>query len=206
MAANKNPDEIEFDFEFTDEELNYADASKMTEEELRNHPGMVRYADMKDPIGCNSYQLHMLLKDVDPIRQEEEYGVRKMGKHYYVFMPRFKNFLDMLTGNSERLKVKRIPKDLDPKKSGDGNAVIKLKGLYYLSAVCKFIPFSFLESTIKHQVQKLGEPDQQREQAGCWYADAHKAYVVDMQSFVPWFVRNIFRPYQATQKQKGPRE
>jgi hypothetical protein len=101
----------------------------------------------------------------------ESMGVRKMWTHWIVrmsvFAPYYKKHL--------KSKVKPINPDWD------GNTLLKQKGLFLLTSVCKLIPFS------AHQLRYRAKtnPNASKEY-GIWKEDDLNAFVVDMEIFSRW--------------------
>ncbi len=101
----------------------------------------------------------------------EVMGVRKMWTHWIVRMSVFspyyrKNF---------RSKVRPI----NP--TWDGNTLLKQKGIFLLTAVCRLIPFS------AHQLRYRAKtnPNSGKEY-GIWKEKELNAFVVDMEIFSTW--------------------
>ena len=98
-------------------------------------------------------------------------GVRKMWTHWIVRMSVFAPYY------RDHLKSKVRP--IDPE--WDGNALLKQRGLFLLTSVCKLIPFS------AHQLRYRAKTNNRsREEYGIWKERDLNAFVVDMEVFSKW--------------------
>lgn len=98
-------------------------------------------------------------------------GVRKVWSHWVVrmkvFSPYYKKYL-----------ISRIK----PVQSHwDGNSLLKQKGVYQLTEVCKLIPFSTYQ--LRYQAKKNPNAKQAY---GVWKDPESNTFVVDMETFAPW--------------------
>ena len=98
-------------------------------------------------------------------------GVRKMWTHWIVRMSIFSSYY------TEHLQsgVRKI----DP--SWDGNTLLKQKGIFPLTSVCKLIPFSAHQ--LRYRAKK--NPNAAKE-FGIWKDEDSKTFVVDMEPFSIW--------------------
>ncbi len=101
----------------------------------------------------------------------ERMGVRKIWNHWIVRMKVFGPFYRKHLVS----RVKNIQEDWD------GNDLLKQKGLFFLTDVCKLIPFSTYQ--LRYQAKK--NPAAKKEY-GVWKDKELNAYVVDMELFAPW--------------------
>ncbi len=104
----------------------------------------------------------------DPWR---DMGVRKMWTHWIVRMKVFGPFY----------RKHLVSKIRTPDKSWDGNTLLKQKGTFFLTEVCKYIPFSTHQ--LRYQAKK--NPNA-REEYGVWKDPKMKGFLVDMETFGPW--------------------
>lgn len=101
----------------------------------------------------------------------EVMGVRKMWTHWIVRMTIFAPYYKK---NFEP-KISRI------ESSWDGNTLLKQKGIFLLTAVCKLIPFS------AHQLRYRAKRNpQSKTEYGIWKEKDLNAFVVDMEIFSKW--------------------
>ena len=98
-------------------------------------------------------------------------GARKVWNHWVV---RMKVFGPYYRGNLMP-RIRKIPTGLD------GNSLLREKGLFYLSDVCRLIPFTTHQ--IRYQAKR--NPNAKGE-LGVWKDEEANAFVVDMESFAPW--------------------
>ena len=106
----------------------------------------------------------------------EAMGVRKMWTHWIVRMTRFAPYYT----KHFQPKISSI----DP--NWDGNTLLKQKGCYLLTAVCKLIPFS------AHQLRYRAKRNPNaKEEYGIWKDADLNAFVVDMSIFSTW-VRTLW--------------
>lgn len=107
-------------------------------------------------------------------------GVRKLWGHWVlrmkVFAPYYKNHL--------------CPKYLPVRAHWDGNELLKQKGLYRLSEVCKKIPFSHVQLRTKAR-----EPHA-RTKFGMFKDEDSAHYLVDMEIFSVWLQRVWHNDFQ----------
>ena len=118
-----------------------------------------------DPVKVKRKANDLKKKGEDPWKRM---GVRKMWTHWIVRMSIFADYY------REHLKSK--VQAVDP--GWDGNTLLKQKGLFLLTSVCKLIPFS------AHQLRYRAKcnPNAQSEY-GIWKETDLNAFVVDMEVF-----------------------
>ena len=119
--------------------------------------------------------------DLDPAKvkkKAKEYedpwkdmGVRKMWTHWIVRMKVFAPFY----------RKHLVSKVQSPRPEWDGNTLLKQKGTYYLTDVCKLIPFSTHQ--LRYQAKKNPRA---KEEYGVWKDPKLKGFLVDMEIFGPW--------------------
>lgn len=98
-------------------------------------------------------------------------GVRKMWTHWIVRMSIFAPFY--------KKHFQSKVKPLDP--SWDGNTLLKQKGIFLLTSVCKLIPFS------AHQLRYRAKTNPKADtEYGIWKEKDLNAFVVDMDIFAVW--------------------
>ena len=98
-------------------------------------------------------------------------GVRKVWSHWVVRMKVFAPFY----------RQHLIPKIKPINKEWDGNVLLKQKGIYQLTEVCKLIPFSTYQ--LRYQAKKNPNAE---EEYGVWKDPDANIFVVDMERFAPW--------------------
>ncbi|CAM2008006.1 hypothetical protein [Acanthopleuribacter pedis] len=98
-------------------------------------------------------------------------GIRKVWNHWVIRMTVFAPFY--------RENLRRTYKKVDP--NWDGNTLLSQEGVFYLSDVCKLIPFSAHQ--LRYQAKKMANS---REKIGVFKDPDTKGYAVDMAVFSPW--------------------
>jgi len=98
-------------------------------------------------------------------------GCRKIWNHWFLRMKIFAPYYE------QHLKPK--VKKLNP--CWDANALLKQKGVFALSDVCRLIPFS--NHHFRYQVKKNQHA---KTQMGVWKDNQEKIYLVKMDVFAPW--------------------
>ena len=101
-------------------------------------------------------------------------GVRKIWNHWMVRMKVFAPYYREHLIN----RVKKIPPEWD------GNQLIHQKGVYFLTDVCRVIPFT--SHQLRYQAKRHPKA---REELGIWKDPDVNAFVVDMELFGPWISR-----------------
>lgn len=101
----------------------------------------------------------------------EEMGVRKMWTHWIVRMTIFAPYY--------RQHFQPRVNLIDP--SWDGNTLLKQKGTFLLTAVCKLIPFSAHQLRYRAKTNPHAKTDY-----GIWKDKEMNAFVVDMEIFSNW--------------------
>lgn len=150
-----------------------------SEEELLGKEGIFFLKDIVRFFGLNSSQLKARAK---ALNQEsgnawKVIGIRKQWSHWIVrmkvFAPYFrKNLISNICKIDE---------------TWDGNTLLKQQGIFPLTEVCKYIPFS--PHQIRYQVRKF---EDSKERFGVWKCEADKIYLVDMEVFSKW-IREIWQ-------------
>lgn len=121
-----------------------------------------------DPVDVSK---HVKTLEASGINTWEEMGVRKIWNHWGV---RMKVFAPYYRENLNP-KYQRIPKDIDP------NGLLNMEGVFLLSQVCNYIPFT--TSQIRYQSKKNKNA---KEECGVWKDLDLKRYLVDMRTFSKW--------------------
>ncbi len=116
----------------------------------------------------------------------EVMGARKIWNHWIVRMVVFGPYYQ------EHL----IPRVKPVSKDWDGNSLLEQKGLFYLTEVCKLLPFSTHQ--IRYQAKKTPSS---RERIGVWKDKELNSFVVDMERFAPW-VTGLWQEINHPQVQK----
>ena len=103
----------------------------------------------------------------------EVMGARKIWNHWMVrmtvFAPYFRKHL-----------ISRI-QQVHPK--WDGNTLLNQRGIFYLTDVCRLIPFT--SHQLRYQAKRNPKA---RKEIGIWKDDELNAFVVDMAIFAPWIM------------------
>ncbi len=98
-------------------------------------------------------------------------GVRKIWNHWIVKMTVFRAYYQ----DNFISRIRRT----EP--HWDGNSLLTQKGLFFLSDVCKLIPFS--SHQLRYQSKRAGNP---HADIGVFKDEELKTYVVDMEIFSVW--------------------
>jgi hypothetical protein len=121
-----------------------------------------------DPVKVKRKANDLIKKGQDPWKVM---GVRKLWTHWIVRMSIFAPYY------SEHLKPRVSP--IRPE--WDGNTLLKQKGLFLLTAVCKRIPFS------PHQLRYRAKINPKaKDEYGIWKEEDLNVFVVDMEVFSKW--------------------
>ena len=103
----------------------------------------------------------------------EVIGARKIWNHWLIRMKRFAPYYRAHL----RPRIRRIPSDWD------GNCLLEQKGLFYLTEICRVIPFSAHQ--IRYQAKKTANA---RQKLGVWKDQEAGCFVVDMEPFSKWII------------------
>ncbi len=150
--------------------------SRWTQEELFAQEGIFFLKDVVkilpvDPVKVKKKAKEIVERNGSPW---EVMGARKVWNHWIVRMKVFGPFyLKNLVS-----KVRKLESDWD------GNTLLKQKGLFYLTDVCKLIPFS----THQLRYQAKRNPNA-KENIGIYKDEEINSFVVDMERFAPWIYR-----------------
>ena len=103
-------------------------------------------------------------------------GTRLIGNHWIIRITVFALFY-------RKYLVSRIR---NISSEWDGNKLLEQEGLFFLTDVCKLIPFS------THQLRYQAKRNpRSREEYGIWKDEELNAFIVDMDRFVP-FVKSLW--------------
>ena len=131
---------------------------------------------LKDVIKILNIDANRIIKRARTLQTEgkppwQVMGVRKMWNHYMVRMKIFTPYFEA------HFKEKWQTVD----SSLDGNTLLKQKGIFPLSEVCRHIPFSLYQ--INYQRKKMCDS---RTECGVWKDEETNRLLVDMEIFAPW--------------------
>ena len=144
-----------------------------TAEELLEQQGIFFLKDIVQLLGLDPLKVKRCAKEIHNKGENpwEVLGARKIWNHWIirmtVFAPYFRRNLVS--------KVSRISPEWD------GNTLLKQKGVYYLTDVCKLIPFSLHQ--LRYQAKR--NPNSKKE-FGIWKDEELKVFLVEMERFAPW--------------------
>lgn len=142
-------------------------------EELVAKKGVFFLKDIVQILNLDPLKLIKHAREINGRHQSswEVMGARKIWNHWIlrmvVFGPYYQKHL--------------IPRVSPVSKDWDGNSLLNQKGLFYLTEVCKLLPFSTHQ--IRYQAKKTANS---RERIGVWKHEELKSLVVDMERFAPW--------------------
>jgi len=144
-----------------------------TREELLGKEGIFFLKDIADHLGLDSI---LIKKKALALREKgdspwELMGVKKIWNHWVirmkVFAPYYRKHL--------------MPVYQTVAGDWDANTLLKQKGIFLLSAVCKLVPFA--DHQLRYQAKK--NPNSKTE-LGIWKDKKLKMYLVDMEPFSQW--------------------
>ena len=148
-------------------------SENMSKKALLRQVGIFYLKDIVDHLGIDSakikHEYQKLQKQkIDPW---EAMGARKIWSHWLIrmstFAPYFQQHLEP--------RIQRIEGPIG------ANRVLNLEGLFYLTDVCRYLPFS--ASQLRYQAKT--NPNS-RQQWGTWKDEELRAYIVDMKLFSQW--------------------
>ncbi len=147
--------------------------SRWTPEELFAQEGVFFLKDVVkilpvDPVKIKKQTRAIRAGGQDPW---ETMGARKVWNHWIVRMKVFAPFYQENLVSKVRV--------LEPE--WDGNTLLRQKGLFYLTDVCKLIPFSAHQ--LYHQAKR--NPDA-KQKIGIYKDEEVQSFVVDMEPFAKW--------------------
>ena len=142
-------------------------------EELLGQSGIFFVKDVVRILGIDSAKVKRHVKDLEA-KQEVPWdvmGVRKIWNHWIVrmtvFAPYYRRHL--------------IPKVNQIDENWDGNTLLQQKGTYFLTDVCKCIPFT----THQLRYQAKRNPNAKKDY-GIWKDRKMNVFLVEMERFAPW--------------------
>ncbi|QTD52382.1 hypothetical protein [Sulfidibacter corallicola] len=142
-------------------------------EEVLNYDGIFFLKDIVKILGLDAAKVKRKAREIADSGGSpwERMGARKLWNHWVVRMRIFAPFY------REHLvsKVKR------PESEWDGNRLLHQRGLFYLTDVCKRIPFSAHQ--LRYQAKRRENP---RREIGVFKDRELNTYLVDMEIFAPW--------------------
>ncbi|MCB1044471.1 MAG: hypothetical protein KDC35_16125 [Acidobacteria bacterium] len=145
----------------------------MTPDELLAEDGIYLMNPVCKKLGIDSADLRKKAKEMlsEGKSAWQEMGVRKI---LSVWVIRMKNFAPYFESD-------KFFKILKVNNKWDGNELLTKKGLFYLTDVCRKIPFT--PHQFRHQVR---QNPKSRKEYGVWWDDDLKHYLVDMEIFAKW--------------------
>lgn len=166
-----------------------------TPEELVAKKGIFFLKDIIEILGLDPVKVKKHAREINRQHRNawEVMGARKIWNHWIIRMVVFGPYYQ------EHL----IPKVEPVSREWDGNSLLKQKGLFYLTEVCKLLPFSTHQ--IRYQAKKTPNS---RERLGVWKHEELNSFVVDMERFAPWVTglwQEFNRPRNPTKKPKRPK-
>lgn len=172
MAEKNERDRV-----FEDDEMSLMSINiHWTPEELLAREGVFFLKDVVKILPIDPNKIKNKAKDLADLDVDlwKFMGVRKVWNHWVV---RMKVFGPYYRGNLVS-KVRQV------KNHWDGNTLLKQKGIFYLSQICKLIPFS----THQLRYQAKRHPNAKTE-IGIYRDEEINSFVVDMERFAPWIRR-----------------
>lgn len=184
-------------FNFDPEELFWPEVGDATDpEQVLETDGMYKFSKVKKLLGIESIELTKLSRVAQGrgVNTYEEYGFGKPhGSQYVLKMSRFRKTYNLIK------KGKDLPTNVNlsviqpiPKRVKNANQLLKLRGFFRFSAVCRFHPFNEVEVAIKKMTRKEGDQTEAMKNNGCWYDETKREFFVDMKTFGDWFFREIW--------------
>ena len=177
MKKNRRPEQ--FGKIFEDDEMSLmAVNSRWSPEELFSQVGIFFLKDVVkilplDPVKVKKKAKELEAKDLSPWLIM---GARKVWNHWIVRMTVFGPYY----------KKHLVSRVRSVESEWDGNDLLEQKGLFFLTEVCRIIPFS----THQLRYQAKRNPHAQKEY-GIWKDLELNAFLVDMERFAPW-IRSLW--------------
>ena len=175
MSKRRKPEKI-----FNDDEMELMPVNlRWTPEQLFAQEGIFFLKDVVkilpvDPVKVKKKANEIRAQSRDPW---EVMGARKVWNHWIVRMKLFAPFYQQHLVS----KVRAIEPDWD------GNILLRQKGLFYLTDICKLIPFS----THQLRYQSKRTPNA-KEKIGIYKDEEINSFVVDMEVFSLWIAKLWF--------------
>ena len=145
-------------------------------EEILDQTGIFFLKDIVRPLNLEPVKVKNHVKAITA-RGGDPWGVmgaRKIWNHWIIRMASFAPYY-------RKHLISRIQA---VKPEWDGNALLRQKGLFYLTDVCQLIPFS------SHQLRYQAKRTPQAKRAiGVWKDEELNTFVVNMAVFSPWIVK-----------------
>ena len=144
-----------------------------TPEQILDHDGIFYLKDVVEPLEKKKKKVRKRARKIieDDIDPWEEIGVRILWNYWVVRMTVFSRCYGAFTP----ARVSTI------KTAWDANTMLHQRGLFYLTDVCKKIPFTAHQ--LRYQVKQRDRP---RDEIGVYRDDEMGAYLVDMELFAKW--------------------
>lgn len=159
---------------FSEDEMALSKVEKTWDaEELLAQEGIFFLKDILNKLGLDSVKVKRRARDIEKNGRNawEVMGVRKIWTHWVVRMKVFAPYY------SDHL----IPMVKEIDKSWDGNSLLKQDGVFYLTDVCNFIPFTTHQ--LRYQAKKNPSA---KEEYGIWKDEDLNVFLVDMTPFSKW--------------------
>ncbi len=149
-------------------------------EDLLAQSGIFFLKDITDRLRIDSTQIKKIARAIRLSGGSpwDQLGARKVWNHWLIRMSVFAPYY--------RANLYSPVRDIDP--DWDGNRVLQEEGIFYLTDVCRLIPFS--PHQIRYQVKRS---ENAREKFGVWKDENNGIYLVDMALFSVW-IRSIWLP------------
>jgi len=150
--------------------------SRWTPEELLAQEGIFFLKDVVKILPLDPVKVKKKANEIRA-RQQEPWavmGARKVWNHWIVRMKVFAPFYKLHLVS----KVRKLEKDWN------GNTLLEQKGLFYLTDVCKLIPFSTHQ--LRYQAKSTTDAKQK---IGIFKDEEINSFVVDMEIFGLWVKR-----------------
>ena len=150
--------------------------SEWTAEDLLSQTGIFFLKDVVKVLDVDPVKVKLKAKEIRTKGKSawDVLGTKKIWNHWIVRMKVFAPFYRQHLASNIR--------KLEPE--WDGNTLLRQKGLFFLTDVCKLIPFS--TNQLRYQAKR--NPNSKKEY-GIWKDSKLNVFVVDMDRFSPWINR-----------------
>ena len=162
---------------FAADEMNLVEVKSIwSPEELLGKEGIFFLKDIIKVLDLDPAKVKKKAREIREQQKDpwEVMGARKIWNHWIIrmviFAPYYRQHL--------------ISRVRSLKKDWDGNALLRQKGIFFLTEVCRLIPFSAHQ--IRYQAKR--NPNAKIE-IGVWKDGELNAFLVDMELFAPWINR-----------------
>lgn len=144
-----------------------------TADELLSAQGIFFLKDIGDILDIDTDKIKKEARRLNSAGKNawETIGAKKIWNHWIVRMSVFALYYQKKLVS----KIRKIPPEWD------GNRLLKEKGLFLMTEVCKYIPFSTHQ--IRYQVERTANA---REELGVWKDEELNTFVVQMELFSVW--------------------